>query len=103
VADNKNYGSFLNEFKKPGPGSRGTTLDTRKADAVGNLDTKSQGFVRDRSSRRAREGDQDSISNVDAVSHGSRGVNFGQYAASPSKLGGQTFSQGDEYTNRTQG
>lgn len=87
-AENKNYGSFLNDFKKPGTGSRGTTLDTRNVNAAGNIDTKSQGFVRDRSSRRAREGDQDSMSNVDAVSHGSRGVNFGQYAASPSKLGG---------------
>ena len=42
-AENKNYGSFLGDgFKGSGlGGSRGTTLDTRKVNVAGNLDTKS--------------------------------------------------------------
>lgn len=45
------------------------------------------GFARDRSSRREREGENDTVSNVEAVSLGSQGANFNQYNFSPNKVG----------------
>jgi hypothetical protein len=60
--------------------------------------------VRDRSSRRAREGDNDSVSNLDAVSAGSRRRDD-EYSMSPVKGGdrgvSQDFDRYGENTNRT--
>ena len=60
--------------------------------------------MRDRSSRRAREGDNDSVSNLDAVSAGSR-RRGDEYSMSPIKGGDRGVSQDyDRYgenTNRT--
>jgi len=60
------------------------------------MDSKSAGFVRDRSSRRAREGENDSASNIDAMSVGSR-RQMDEYNISPLKMHrGGPGSQGDD-------
>ena len=61
-------------------------------------------MVRDRSSRRNREGDNDSVSNVDAISVGSRRRELDEYALSPLKQGAALSQDYDRYgdnTNRT--
>jgi hypothetical protein len=64
---------------------RNNTLDARK---FGQEDkNNNMGFARDRSSRREREGENDTVSNVEAVSLGSQGANFNQYNFSPNKVG----------------
>ena len=79
--DNKNYGSFLQGLggeASSRPARTGGALDVKRTQSENRgrdsnlMDTKSTGFVRDRSSRRAREGENDSASNIDAMSVGSR-------------------------------
>jgi hypothetical protein len=107
----ENYGSFLaglggGEAK---PARRGDTAGGRTASEQRrgeNTDIKSTGtaLVRDRSSRRGREGDNDSVSNLDAVSAGSRRREE-EYSMSPIKPGdrgvSQDFDRYGENTNRT--
>ena len=70
-----------------------------------NADIKSGG-VRDRSSRRPREGENDSVSNLDALSIGSRGnplnTGIGLPGFSPPKAVHTSSVGQDQYTNRTQ-
>lgn len=69
---------------------RNNTLDARKIgqDDKNNFgNNNNTGFARDKSSRRDREGENDTVSNVEAVSLGSQGANFNQYNFSPSKVG----------------
>lgn len=106
----ENYGSFLQglggDTSKPlrrgeATGNRTSSEHRRQAD---NQDIKASGLVRDRSSRRNREGDNDSVSNVDAISVGSRRRELDEYALSPLKQGAALSQDYDRYgdnTNRT--
>lgn len=109
----ENYGSFLaglggGDSKPPrrGEAAGGRTASEQRRGGADNTDIKSTGtgLIRDRSSRRAREGENDSVSNLDAVSAGSRRREE-EYSMSPIKVGDRGVSQDyDRYgenTNRT--
>jgi hypothetical protein len=109
----ENYGSFLaglggGEAKPPrrGETAGGRTASEQRRGGGDNTDIKSTGtgLVRDRSSRRAREGDNDSVSNLDAVSAGSRRREE-EFSMSPIKAGDrgapQDYDRYGENTNRT--
>ena len=80
--ESQNYGRFLQDLKEettsqPGRREFGVSSTEGRGRDAGyqpsqNADTKSGG-VRDRSGRRPREGENDSVSNMDALSIGSRG------------------------------
>lgn len=95
AADNsKNYGSFLkdmaDENSSVGPPRRqGTNVSDGRG--IGVLSSQQMG--RERSGRRIREGEGDSVSNVDAVSIGSRGL--------PSRSPDRGGYRDQQYTNRT--
>ena len=95
----ENYGSFLQGLG----GDAGKSRSGVDAASRGRQnDTRSSGFARDRSARRGAE--NDSVSNVDAVSVGSRRRDGDDYSGSPVKQGGalsQDYDRFGDGTNRT--